>query len=122
MAIDHRPAPWLVLGLLLAGGLAAGLQLPRQAEGPSATTPPPLASDTGSHVVEELETNYWELYPKREAIVLESIERLSEGVGLRLRLSSDMEGFSHLLHSSNDVPFRESFDGTVTVRFEDGRR
>jgi hypothetical protein len=106
--------------LLLAGGLAAGLQLPRQAEGPSATTPPPLASDTFSHVVKELETNYWELYPKREAIVLESIERLSEGVGFRLRLSSDMEGFSHLLHSTNDVPFRESFDGTVTVRFEDG--
>mgnify|MGYP001066685638 CR=1 FL=1 len=65
----------------------------------------------------QLKTNYWELYPRREDITLRSLERLTEGVGVRLRLDTSMKAFSHFLYATNYDPFQRSTDGKIVIRF-----
>jgi len=69
--------------------------------------------------VVQLETNYWELYPRREDITLRSLERLTQGVGVRLRLDTSMKAFSHFLYATNDGPLQKSADGQIVISFED---
>ena len=66
-----------------------------------------------------LEMNIWELYPRREEITLQSVERLSEGVGVRLRLNTCIKEFSHFLYTIDNMPPKRSSDGQIIVRFED---
>ncbi|RLI44764.1 hypothetical protein DRO64_03480, partial [Candidatus Bathyarchaeota archaeon] len=66
-----------------------------------------------------LEMNVWELYPRREEITLQSVERLSEGVGVRLRLNTCIREFSHFLVTIDNMPPKRSMDGQIIVRFED---
>jgi len=69
--------------------------------------------------VVQLKTNYWELYPRREDITLRSLERLTEGIGVRLGLDTSMKAFSHFLYATNDGPIQKSADGQIVIRFED---
>ncbi len=67
----------------------------------------------------QLKTNYWKLYPRREDVTLGSLERLTEGAGVRLRLDTSMKTLSHFLYATNDSPFQKSADGQIIIRFED---
>jgi len=64
-----------------------------------------------------LQSNYWELYPRREEIALASVKQVSEGLGVLLSLRTSLQDFSHYLSSQNGEPAQESRDGEVTVRF-----
>jgi hypothetical protein len=67
----------------------------------------------------QLKTNYWELYPRREDITLRSLERLTEGVGVQIRLDTGMKAFSHFLYTINDGSLHKSADGQIVILFED---
>ena len=66
-----------------------------------------------------LSSTYWDMYPRNDDVVVEQIEKLSKGVGIRLILRSDRENFTHFLYSINTDSFRKSTDGKVQVRFKD---
>ncbi len=69
----------------------------------------------------ELRTNERELYPVREAVALVSLDRLPEGLGVRLVLRSDLNDFSHFVYALDDGAPAESRDGIVDLRFRDNR-
>ncbi len=64
-----------------------------------------------------LQSNYWELYPRREEIALGAVQQVSEGLGVRLSLRTSVKDFSHYVFSQNGEASQESRDGEVTVRF-----
>ncbi|OGG44140.1 MAG: hypothetical protein A3F84_22680 [Candidatus Handelsmanbacteria bacterium RIFCSPLOWO2_12_FULL_64_10] len=64
-----------------------------------------------------LQSNYWELYPRREEIALASVQQVSEGLGVLLSLRTSLRDLSHYLCAQNGEPAQESRDGEVTVRF-----
>ncbi|MSS71691.1 MAG: hypothetical protein EXS64_09390 [Candidatus Latescibacteria bacterium] len=64
-----------------------------------------------------LQSNYWELYPRREEIALASVKQVSEGLGVLLSLRTSVKDFAHYLCSQNGEAPQESGDGEVTVRF-----
>jgi hypothetical protein len=64
-----------------------------------------------------LESNYWELYPRREEIAFGEVRQVSEGLGVRFSLSTSLRECSHYLVSQGDEASRECRDGQVTVRF-----
>ena len=64
-----------------------------------------------------LQSNYWELYPRREEIALASVKQVSEGLGVLLSLRTGLKDFSHYLYAQNGESAQESRDGEVTVRF-----
>jgi hypothetical protein len=70
----------------------------------------------------ELQSNEAELYPRHEEIALKAIERLPEGVGIRLELRSDITNFSHFLYSMNEAPWQKSRDGILDIRFVDSHK
>ncbi|MDP6778939.1 MAG: hypothetical protein QGI83_19455, partial [Candidatus Latescibacteria bacterium] len=123
--------PWRRTGRWFASALM--LWLPHSVSGAEIASPAePTPTEETSNLpassmrpddVEEtilgLESNDWELYPRREAIVMRSIRRLEDGIGLRIGLHSDMPGFSHYTYTTNDGPVVTSGDGTLDIRFED---
>lgn len=80
---------------------------------------PPAATKT---LEIELRTNERELYPVREDAAIVSLDRLAEGLGVRLVLRSDRREFSHFVYRLDDGSPVESLDGIVDVRFRDDRR
>ncbi|MDP6779915.1 MAG: transglutaminase domain-containing protein [Candidatus Latescibacteria bacterium] len=78
-----------------------------------------MAPKPAETVALNYKTNYWDLYPRREDISLVSLKPLAEGVGVRLKLRSDMRGFSHFLYSLNDSPFERAVGDAVDIRYED---
>jgi len=103
----------LIFMLLLTSGTNVSAQ-PKQEGNPMAPKPTRLTVN--------LSTNRWTLYPRREDIALLAIDRLAEGVGVRLSLHSDMAGFSHFLYAVNDAPFQKSAGRTVEIGFEDNHQ
>ncbi len=91
------------------------------AEGGSSVASPSAPPEIVEEIVMDLESNDWGLYPRREAIVMRSLHRMPDGIGLRIGLHSDMPGFSHFIYSTNDRPPIQSKDGTMDIRFEDRR-
>jgi hypothetical protein len=66
-----------------------------------------------------LNRNEAELYPRREAVSFQELERLADGIGVRLILRSDMPGFSQFEVAVSDGPFVPTGDNTVEIRFTD---
>jgi hypothetical protein len=64
-----------------------------------------------------LQSNYWELYPRREEISLQAIQQVSEGLAVRLSLKSSLRDLSHYIVSQNEEDAQESPDGEIMVRF-----
>ena len=62
-----------------------------------------------------LESNYWELYPRREDMTLMAMERLRDGLGITLHLKSDMPAFSHFLFSINGASWQKSESGLSLI-------
>lgn len=67
----------------------------------------------------DLQTNYWQLYPRREDVFLQAMDRLPDGFGVQLTVRSGMKGFSHFAYSVNGGPVRKAEDGRIPIRFED---
>lgn len=67
----------------------------------------------------DLQTNYWELYPRREDVFLQAMDRLPEGFGIQLTTRSSMKEFSHFVYSVNGAPAQKAADGKIPIRFED---
>lgn len=67
----------------------------------------------------DLQTNYWELYPRHEDVTLRAMEPLREGFGVQLSIETDMRGFSHFLYSINGAPAQRSPSGKIPIAFED---
>ncbi len=70
----------------------------------------------------ELQSNESELYPQREDVAIESLERLSIGVGVNLKLRSDMKDFSYFLYSINGAENQKSESGVLAITFEDNHK
>ena len=82
----------------------------------TATALKPSQTETETIV---LSRNEPELYPRREEVSFQKLERLTDGVGARLILRSDMPGFSRFEYASGEAPFQPSTDNTVVIRFID---
>lgn len=109
--MDSRMAVRILPLLLIAVSPAATLRAadPEQEEYAVAT----------EQVTLNFESNYWDLYPRDEAVYLQALERLSDGVGVRLTLRPGLSDFSHFEYADGDGPFRKSADGRILIRFED---
>jgi len=70
----------------------------------------------------ELQSNESELYPQREDVAIESLERLPIGVGVNLKLRSDMKDFSYFLYSINGAENQNSESGVLAITFEDNHK
>ena len=79
-----------------------------------------FASNPSFFAYEDLISNYWELYPRGEDVVIKSIAPLNQGVGLTITLRSTLPGFSHFLYSIDGAKERESKDGIIALACEDG--
>ncbi len=79
-------------------------------------TPKPDPRETETVV---LNRNEPELYPRREEVSFQKLERLTDGVGVRLILRSDMPGFSRFESAAAGGPFLPADDNTVVIRFID---
>jgi hypothetical protein len=66
-----------------------------------------------------LNRNESELYPRREAVSFQRLERLVDGVGVRLSLRSDMPDFSRFEAAVGGGPFLPADDNAVVIRFTD---
>ncbi|MEI8190811.1 MAG: transglutaminase domain-containing protein, partial [candidate division NC10 bacterium] len=67
----------------------------------------------------ELQSNERQLYPRLEDVAIKAMDRLPEGVGLKLDLVSDFNGFAKFVYSTNGAPFREAVGGRLVIVFED---
>ncbi len=70
----------------------------------------------------ELQSNENELYPQRENVAIESLERLSQGVGLRLTLRADLTDFRYFLYTIHEGGEQKSESGVIILAFEDNHR
>lgn len=77
------------------------------------------ATRAGEPEIVELSTNEPDLYPGRHEAAIVSLKRLPIGVGVRLMLRSDVEGFSHFLVSENGEAPRTFETGEIPVVFDD---
>ena len=66
----------------------------------------------------KLDTNYYDLYPRRESVFLQKMDRLTNGVGMLLTLRSSMPALDHFEYSINTGPVRSS-KSQVEFAFED---
>lgn len=89
---------------------------------PKPTHAPPIwhASNPSSFAYHDLQSNYWDLYPRGDAVAIESIAPLEDGVGFHLKLVSedpDISGFVYSINGGEEIMSR---NGSVQVTFEDG--
>lgn len=107
--------------LLLLALVCTGPALLAEAAPPRPTHAPPVwnSSNPPFFAYEDLVSNYWELYPRGEDVVIESILPLEEGVGLTLLLRSSDPDFSHFVYTIDDGPEKTSPDGRIDLVFED---
>lgn len=108
------------MALLFRAGLFAGLCTIASAI-PQPTHAPPEwnSSNPPFFAYEDLVSNYWELYPRGEDVVMESIYPLKNGVGLTLKLRSGSPGFRHFLYAIDGGKKKKSSDGVISLVFED---
>lgn len=123
----HRLCVWIASALMLwipqpvLGAGPAKPVDPSASQRRSAVTTSPTHPEGLDEILLGLESNDWELYPRRDAIVMTSLDRLPDGIGLRIGLRSAVPGFSHFTTTTNDGPLVRSEDGTLDIRFEDRR-
>ena len=70
----------------------------------------------------ELQSNESELYPQRESVAIESLERRLVGVGVNLKLRSDLKDFRYFLYSINGTENRKSESGGLAITFEENHK
>jgi len=70
----------------------------------------------------ELRSNESELYPQREDVAIESLERRLVGVGVNLKLRSDLKDFRYFLYSINRAENQKSESGVLAITFEDNHK
>jgi len=70
----------------------------------------------------ELQSNEAELYPGREDVAIESLERTPQGVGLSLTFRSDLKDFRYFLYAVNEGSRQKSESGILTIMYEDNHR
>jgi len=70
----------------------------------------------------ELQSNESELYPQREDVAIESLERLPIGVGVNLKLRSDVKDFRYFFYSINGTENQKSESGVLDITFEDNHK
>lgn len=63
------------------------------------------------------QSNYSDIYSRRETVAIGSVERAPDGVGAVVKLKSDLEDFSHFVCSINGGEFLPVENGKVTLRF-----
>ncbi len=66
-----------------------------------------------------MQSNERLLYPRLEDVAIRTMDRLADGVGLKLLLVSDLKGFSRFEYATNGAPFREAAGGSLIITFED---
>jgi hypothetical protein len=103
-----RTQTWVCLALLVlaATETACRVDQPRQ----------PLTKTVA------LQSNESELYPQREDVAIESLERMPAGIGVSLKFRSDFESFGYFLYSITGAENQKSESGTVTITFEDNHK
>ncbi len=103
-----RTQTWACLALLILAAMTASCRVdqPRQ----------PLTKTV------ELQSNESELYPQREDVAIESLERTPTSVGVSLKFRSDLEDFGYFLYSINGTATQKSESGAVTITFEDNHK
>jgi len=72
----------------------------------------------GTEIV-KLQSNERALYPRLEDVAIRTMDRLPDGVGLKLLLVSDSKGLARFEYSTNGVPFRAAAGGSLVIAFED---
>jgi hypothetical protein len=70
----------------------------------------------------ELQSIESELYPQREDVAIESLERLPIGVGVNLKLRSDVKDFRYFIYSINGAENQKSESGALAIPFEDNHK
>lgn len=90
-------------------------------EQPKPTHAPPIWHSNHPPVFSyaDLESNFWELYPRGEDLVLESVLPLLDATGLELRLRSERSDLSHYRVSINGSEEEMNQEGVIRVTFED---
>jgi len=96
-----------ITAALMAAAAAFGMAAPQE-----------TVNLPGTELV-ELQSNERALYPRLEDVAIRAMDRLPDGVGLKLRLVSDFKGFSRFEFSTNDAPFRTAADDVLILAFED---
>lgn len=69
--------------------------------------------------IHELYSNDNEIFPRREALTLRSVERLSAGVGLRLNFQSDFPNFAGVQQLTSGTLLPNNAPGVVDIAFQD---
>ena len=95
--------------------------IPLQGNLSQATHAPPewTSSNPPFFAYEDLVSNYWELYPRGEDVVIESIRPLEKAVGLELTLRSTRPDFRHFVYTLDGGPEKTSTTGVIRLVFED---
>lgn len=103
-----RTRTWICLALLILAAMAVSCRVdqPRQ----------PLTKTV------ELRSNESELYPQREDVAIESLDRLPSGIGVSLKFRSDLEDFGYFLYSINRAENQKSESGVLDITFEDNHK
>jgi len=70
----------------------------------------------------ELQSNESELYPQRENVAIESLERQLVGVGVNLKFRSDMKDFRYFLYSISGAENQKSESGVLDITFKDNHK
>lgn len=113
MFVQAQKKKWMFLSLLCT-------IIPACAEDPKSQGETALETAPASKTLAlNYETNFWHLYPRREAVYLQKLEPLSDGIGVRLSLQSDLQNLSHFAYATNEAPLQTSADGVVAIAFED---
>jgi hypothetical protein len=103
-----RTQTWVCLALLLWAALVTACRVDHPTQ--------PLTK------IVELQSNEAELYPQREDVAIESLDRTPTGLGVSLKFRSDLEGFGYFQYSINGLANQKSESGTVTITFEDNHK
>lgn len=110
-----RPFLFPVLSIFVSC-ISSATETSRQ---PTHAPPEWNSSNPPVYAYEDLVANYWELYPRGEDVVIESIRPLQDGTGLVLKLRSSQPGFKHFIYSIDNGPEVQSASGRITLAFED---
>ena len=103
-----RIRTWIYLALLILAAMITACRVDHPTQ--------PLTK------IVELRSNESELYPQREDVAIESLERLMIGVGVNLKLRSDMKDFRCFLYSINGTENQKSESGVLDITFEDNHK
>ena len=65
----------------------------------------------------ELKLRYWDYYPTREELTIESIEGLKGDIGMKIKINAQVDKISHFLYCFDGKSWNKSYDGTIDISF-----